>query len=166
MSVIHGQKQTVNVYVRRLIPRDLPDVLDIEKESFENGWTEKDFRYYMQKKHYGCFGDVDDYFSNIAERNGKIVGFAICELYKDEIRLLNLAVSRGMRRKGIGSQMVANLIERLSRDNLRRIMLEVRETNVDAQIFFRNCGFKWIKTIYNPYDNTQEAAYLMRYLLE
>ena len=45
-------------------------------------------------------------------------------------------------------------------------MLEVRETNLAAQLFFRQRGFKAISVLRDFYDDTTEDAYLMQYSLE
>jgi ribosomal-protein-alanine N-acetyltransferase len=42
-------------------------------------------------------------------------------------------------------------------------MLEVRETNLDAQLFFRSMGFKAITVLHEFYEDTPEDAYLMQF---
>jgi ribosomal-protein-alanine N-acetyltransferase len=42
-------------------------------------------------------------------------------------------------------------------------MLEVRETNLPAQLFFRGMGFKAISLLKDFYEDTTEDAYLMQY---
>ena len=43
------------------------------------------------------------------------------------------------------------------------ILLEVRETNLSAQLFFRNSGFKAVSVLREFYDDTPEDAYVMQY---
>ena len=45
-------------------------------------------------------------------------------------------------------------------------MLEVRETNLSAQLFFANAGFRALSVLRNHYDDTLEDAYYMRYCLK
>ena len=59
--------------------------------------------------------------------------------------------------------MVAKLIGKLSSDRRTRICLEVRETNLPAQLFFRNAGFRAIKVLHGFYNDTPEDAYEMHY---
>ena len=47
----------------------------------------------------------------------------------------------------------------------REIVLEVRETNVPAQLFFSNNGFRAVTVLRKHYDDTCEDAYYMRYCL-
>ena len=42
-------------------------------------------------------------------------------------------------------------------------MLEVRETNLDAQLFFRAQGFRAVNVLRDFYEDTTEDAYLMQY---
>ncbi len=59
--------------------------------------------------------------------------------------------------------MVAKLIGKLSRQRRTRITLEVRETNLAAQLFFRTQGFRAVNVLRNYYEDTPEDAYLMQY---
>ena len=42
-------------------------------------------------------------------------------------------------------------------------MLEVRETNLPAQLFFRAHGFRAVSVLRDFYEDTAEDAYLMQY---
>ena len=83
----------------------------------------------------------------VAEQGEKVVGFMIYELHKTKLHILNFAVHPGWRRLGVGAQMVAKLISKLSSHRRTRITLEVRETNLAAQLFFRKQGFKAVRVL-------------------
>ena len=161
------KKEYLPVHIRRMITRDLPEVLDIEFESFEYPWLEEDFVRCLKQRNS---------ISMVAEKAGKIseneqcreeydrvLGFMIYELNKHRIALLNLAVHPDYRRRSVGTQMVNKLISKLPSERRRRITLEVRETNLSAQLFFRNCGFKAINIFHDFYEDTLEDAYVMNY---
>jgi ribosomal-protein-alanine N-acetyltransferase len=59
--------------------------------------------------------------------------------------------------------MVAKLIGKLSSQRRSRITLEVRETNLAAQLFFRSQAFRAVSVLRRYYDDTPEDAYLMQY---
>ena len=149
-------QQELAVQIRWLIRRDMADVLAIEAASFEYAWTEEDFLCCLRQRN--CIGMV-------AERGGKIVGFMIYELHKAKLRLLNFAVAPAMRRQHVASQMIRRLVDKLSQQRRREIVLEVRETNLPAQKFFQKQGFLALGVLRDRYDDTTEDAYLMRYLL-
>jgi len=134
----------------------MPDVLHTEQESFEYPWSEEDFLRCLRQRN--CIGMV-------AEQGERVVGFMIYELHKNKLHILNFAVHPGYRRLGVGAQMVAKLIGKLSSHRRTRITLEVRETNLAAQLFFRNQGFKAVRVLRSFYEDSGEDAYLLQYRL-
>jgi ribosomal-protein-alanine N-acetyltransferase len=148
------QKQEVRVHIRWMIRRDMPEVLAIESESFEFPWLEEDFIRSLRQRN--CIGMV-------AEHDDRVVGFMIYELCKTRIHVLNLAVASDYRRRGVGTQMVSKLIGKLSAQRRTRIVLEVRETNLAAQLFFRSGQFRAVSVLRSFYEDTPEDAYLMQY---
>jgi ribosomal-protein-alanine N-acetyltransferase len=145
------------IHVRWMIRRDMPQVLAIEQSSFEFPWAEEDFFRCLRQRN--CIGMV-------AESGEDLLGFMIYELHRNRLHLLNFAVAEEARRRGVGGQMLDKLINKLSSQRRNRILLEVRETNLAAQLFYRQRGFKAISVLRDFYDDTTEDAYLMQYSLE
>jgi len=157
---MHTGQQTkseqLRVHIRWMIRRDMPEVLQVEQESFAYAWSEEDFLHCLRQRN--CIGMV-------AEQADKVVGYMIYELHKTKLHIVNLAVHPTWRRRGVGRQMVAKLVSKLSSHRRTRISLEVRETNLAAQLFFRALEFLAIKVARGYYDDTGEDAYLMQYQL-
>lgn len=118
---ITEQKTEVLVHIRWMIRRDMPEVLKIEQESFEFPWQEDEFICYL--RHSSNIGMVAEFEDGMA-------GFMIYGSSKTKIYILNFAVAESMRRHGIGSQMVAKLVAKLSLLRRTSIISEVRETNL------------------------------------
>jgi ribosomal-protein-alanine N-acetyltransferase len=156
MSTNRAEKEQVRVHIRWMIRRDMPEVLQTEQESFEFSWTEEDFLRCLRQRN--CIGMV-------AEQGEKVVGFMIYELHKNKLHILNFAVHPAFRRYGVGAQMVAKLISKLSSHRRTRITLEVRETNLGAQLFFQKQGFKALRVLRAFYEDSGEDAYLLQYRL-
>ena len=154
MSTGRTQKDQMRVHIRWMIRRDMPEVLLAEQESFDYAWTEEDFLRCLRQRN--CIGMV-------AEHGEKVVGFMIYELHKNKLHILNFAVAPSYRRQGIGGQMVAKLIGKLSSHRRTRITLAVRETNLTAQLFFRAQEFRALKVLRGYYEDSGEDAYLMQY---
>jgi len=148
------QAQQLRVHIRWMIRRDMAEALEIENEGFEFPWSEDDFIRCLRQRN--CIGMV-------AEHTDRVVGFMIYELHKTRLHLLNLAVGKDFRRRGAGEQMMAKLTAKLSSQRRTRIMLEVRETNLPAQLFFKNLGFRAVSVLRDFYDDTTEDAYLMQF---
>ena len=100
----------------------------------------------------------------VAEMAESVVAFMIYELHRTRLHVLNFAVRRSHRRLGIGRQMVDRLIGKLSPERRDRILLEVRERNLPAQLFFRDSGFMAVSVLKDFYQDSTEDAYQMRYL--
>ncbi len=142
------------VHIRWMIRRDMPSVLQIEEQSFEFPWTEDEFIRCLRQR--DCIGMV-------AERNEEVAGFMIYELHKTRIHILSFAVAPTLRRQSVGSAMVDKLVSKLAYQRRNRIVLEVRETNLAAQLFFRQLGFRATGVLKSFYEDTPEDAFLMQF---
>jgi ribosomal-protein-alanine N-acetyltransferase len=139
-----------------MIRRDMLEVLAIEQEAFEFPWSEDDFARCLRQRN--CIGMV-------AEMSDSIVAFSVYELHRTRLHVLNFAVLRSHRRLGVGAQMMAKLTAKLAPDRRNRIVLEVRETNLPAQLFFRSLGFRAVSVLRDFYQDSAEDAYLMQLCL-
>lgn len=154
----YGQLQrAVRVQIRWMIRRDMPEVLRIEQGSFDFPWTEEDFLCCLRQRN--CIGMV-------AEQEGRVVGFMIYELHKTRLHILNFAVADGQRRNGVGRHMLDKLVAKLSQQRRNEISLEVRETNLSAQLFFRDAGFRATGVLRDHYPDTCEDAFTMEFRLD
>jgi [ribosomal protein S18]-alanine N-acetyltransferase len=153
-SMSADPQQQVRVHIRWMIRRDMAEVLDIERHSFEFPWFEEDFIRCLRQRN--CIGMV-------AECGERVVGFMIYELHKTRLHILNFAVAPEFRRRGVGRQMIEKLLGKLSSQRRVRITLEVRETNLPAQLFFKMAGFRAVTVLRAYYEDSPEDAYLMQY---
>ncbi len=152
MSSIESEQSCV--HIRWMIRRDMPSVLSIEEQSFEFPWTEEEFIRCLRQR--DCIGMV-------AERNEEVAGFMIYELHKTRIHILSFAVHPNLRRQAVGTAMVDKLVSKLVFQRRNRIVLEVRETNLAAQLFFRQLGFRATGVLKSFYEDTPEDAFLMQF---
>lgn len=145
---------SARLQIRWMIRRDMAQVLEIESENFEFPWSEDEFiRCLRQRNCIGMVADLDD----------QVAGFMIYELHKTRLHILNFAVAKSWQRRGVGSRMVQKLAAKLSSQRRTRVTLEVRETNLAAQIFFRKQNFRAVNVLRDFYEDTTEDAYLMQY---
>ena len=154
MSTIPIAKAQARVHIRWMIRRDMPEVLAIEHGGFEFPWCEEEFLRVLRQRN--CIGMV-------AEHGERVVGFMIYELHKTRLQVLNFAVHPDSRRQGVGRQMVAKLVGKLSNHRRTRVSLHVRESALDAQIFFRVLGFRATEVLREFHEDTGEDAYVMQY---
>lgn len=143
-------------FVRWMVRRDMPAVLDIESASFEYPWDYEYFQICLRQRN--CIGMV-------AEHDCKIVGFMVYELCKGKLQILNFAVHPDFRRQRVGWAMIERLRDKLIQQERNELLIEVRERNLDAQQFFRSQGFKAVSILREHYENTGEDCYVMQYKL-
>lgn len=115
---LHIDDPRKRVHIRWMINEDLPRVLEIDEESFEDPWLEKDYKQNLCTRH--CIGMV-------AEANDQVVGSMVYELHKHVIPILRLVVKREERQQGVGSQMVHFLRKKLSVYARQRLLIELPE---------------------------------------
>lgn len=151
MSIIISRR--ADVHIRWMIRRDMPEVLQIEEQSFEFPWPEEDFIRCLRQRN--CIGMV-------AEIGEKIVGYTIYELHRNRLEILNLAVHGEHRRSGVGSSMIAKLYGKLSPQRRTRIVAAVCERNEIAHYWLKACGFTAVVILRDHYEEIAADAYLFR----
>ena len=142
----------VTPHIRWLIRRDYDEVQAIENASFDQPWTSEDFIWASRQRN--CIGIV-------AEYDEVVVGYAIYELHKTHLYALNFAVHPDWRRRGIGEAMITKLIGKLWGERRHTLRLDVCETNLDAQVFFRDMGLKATGILRQRYGD--KDAFTMEY---
>lgn len=154
----------MNVGIRWMIRRDLPEVCEIEQKAFDFSWTEEEFIQCLRIRN--CIGMVAYIQNRKIPSEEKIVGYMLYELFKNRLRLLNFAVDYDYRLNGVGRAMIQKLIDKLSSHRRSKIVLALRESNLDAQIFFRSMGFRASKILHNFYPQNGENAYVFKFQLQ
>jgi ribosomal-protein-alanine N-acetyltransferase len=149
-------------YIRWLIRRDMPEILAIERASFQSPWGEDDFIRVLRERH--CIGMVNELCADVV-RGGPIVAYMVYALHEGDLELLNLGVHPDMRRQGVGRVMVEKLIGKLSSHRRRLLTVTVGERNLGGQLFFRSLGFKAVEVMRGHYEDTGDDAFRMEYRL-
>jgi ribosomal-protein-alanine N-acetyltransferase len=146
-------RKQIAVHMRWMIRQDMPEVLAIDEAGFQFPWDEEAYIGYLRQRN--CIGMV-------ATHDERVAGFMVYELHKSRLHILNFAVHSAYQRKGVGTAMVHKLQGKLSLARRSRILVEIRETNLDAQLFFKAMGFHAVSVLRDFYVNTTDDAYLMQ----
>jgi ribosomal-protein-alanine N-acetyltransferase len=125
--------------VRWLIRRDMDEVLRIENESFGvNRWSEAEFLACLKQRN--CIGVT------IVRDYSEVLGFMIYQLSKQKLIILNIAVQPESRRQGYGRLAIQRLKDKLHQQRRTSVQAHVTEDNLNAHLFFSECGFRCEKT--------------------
>jgi [ribosomal protein S18]-alanine N-acetyltransferase len=100
----------------------------------------------------------------VAFEGGPLAGFGIME-YQDEVaHLLLFAVRPGLRRRGIGSAILAWL-EKVAFDaGLVCFRVESRQDNLPALAFYRKHGYRQRATVLGMYEGSEDGVRLEKTL--
>ena len=142
-----------NLKLREFSLSDLTQVMEIEKASFpkSRAYPKSYFEKYYQKYPQGFV---------VTENQEEIAGYAIGQLENGVGKIISLAVSPLRRQKGTGTLLAKFLIEHFKKKGAKEVSLHARIENEEGISFYRNLGFKIIKTVKNYYQNGDDA-YLM-----
>jgi len=132
---------------------DIDEMLKIEKKSFHSHWSRQTFidEFSADNGHYVAIKD-----------GGRILGYSGFRYVLDEGHITTLAVSPKFRKKGIGTKLIAQLIEDAKVKGLKKLYLEVRQSNVAAQKIYKKFGFKVLDRRREYYQHTGEDALVMQ----
>ena len=140
------------IIIRKFKPSDFQWVIDIERKVFD----EHDPYLYMQ------FYETYPESFIVAEINGFVVGYVTGFLAKEGVgRVFSLAVHPSYQNRGVGGNLLKEIIWVLQRFGVIEIILEVRSGNVKARRFYERHGFRQIG-IKEKYYNDAENACLMK----
>jgi ribosomal-protein-alanine N-acetyltransferase len=96
-----------------------------------------------------------------AELYGRVAGILIGRVVADEFEILNLAVGKACRRRGIATQLVSSALEYARTAGARRTYLEVRASNAGGIGFYTRMGFRECGHRPNYYHDPIEDAVLL-----
>lgn len=143
--------------LREMNLADMDAVMRIEQRVHAHPWTR------------GNFTDAlnSDYVCKVYEVEGEIVGYFVFMPAVDEAQLLNISIAAGQQRKGLGRKLLEEIMEMARGMNMRRMLLEVRPSNVAALGLYRKAGFSQIglRRGYYPAGNEREDAVVMECVL-
>ncbi len=89
-----------------------------------------------------------------------IQGFLIARCLLDEWEIENIIVDKRLRRSGVGSSLVRELLAEASKAEVGSVILEVRESNLPALRLYESIGFKAEGLRKNYYQHPAEDAVL------
>ncbi len=140
------------ITIRQSVPFDLPAIVRIERlnESAAH-WSDDAYRQ--------LWNDPEQHrIAFVAEDRGELVGFIVGHEIAGDWELENVAVAPSAQRQGIGRALVSHLLHAAETAGGSSVFLEVRRSNVPAQMLYRSFEFELVGLRENYYRNSQEDA--------
>lgn len=140
-----------NIQIIQMNVSDIDEVINLEKTHNIHILTKNILESDLKKK--------NNYYL-IAKSNNMTLGYVGISYILDTADIISIVVSKDYTRKGIASLLLNSIYEFCKENNISRIMLEVRESNIVAQNLYLKHGFTKISERKNYYEG-KENAYIM-----
>lgn len=141
--------------IRGLGYSDLPQVVAIERRAFSTPWSPAMFVLELSKASSIALGA----FISDRRKAQSLGGYLIASRYADVWHLMNVAVDPPLRRRGVASGLLDELISRVGAGE--PITLEVRPSNPGAIALYERFGFRAAGLRRGYYRDTGEDALIM-----
>jgi ribosomal-protein-alanine N-acetyltransferase len=85
----------------------------------------------------------------------------VSRILGDEMEIENVVIAQGMRRFGLGSLVLERVLQEAKNQGIRRVFLEVRESNLAAIKLYEKAGFVSTGKRKSYYRDPDEDARLL-----
>ena len=149
----HRRKErSVKIKIRELAAADAAAVSLIEQETFSMPWSPEDFLEMVE---------ADYAYYYVAEADEIIVGCCGIRNIAGEGEVMNVAVKKNCRKKGIGRKLMEYMLKEAEKNGIGAVTLEVRISNEPAIRLYESLGFKGEGVRPRFYEKPTEDALIM-----
>ena len=134
--------------IRHATACDLTQIIALNIESNDNAWAEQHFQAALNNNQI-----------EVIEYQEKIIAFAIWQTVLDEAELHLILTDTAHRRQGYGEKLIQSFVA--NNPHIKRIVLEVRESNTAAINLYEKQGFRAISERKDYYMFPIENALIM-----
>jgi ribosomal-protein-alanine N-acetyltransferase len=142
--------------VRAATIADLPAITELEKRAATAA-------HWSAARYETLFPAADpERFVLIVEEEAELRGFVIARVVAEEWEIENIAVADSARRRGLGTRLLGELLDRARAKGAAAIFLEVRGSNQAARALYKKWAFRERGSRRAYYVDPQEDAILYR----
>lgn len=131
---------------------DAAAVSELERQVFSDAWSEKSVLDTIRQPHSICIA---------TEKAGRFAGYILAYEAAGEVEIARIAVDKDMRRQGVGSHLLLQLENICEERKIGKLLLDVRESNSAARLFYEEDGFTEDGIRQKFYSDPEEDAVLM-----
>lgn len=139
--------------IRSMEMGDLEEVLSIEQYSFPVPWTRNAFLIELRSNPLAHY--------LVAHQENTLAAYLGSWFLLTDAHVTNLAVHPAFRRKGLATQFLEYFMVEVLLYGIRRISLEVRRNNIQAQRLYRSLGFIQVGIRRGYYQDNKEDAMIL-----
>lgn len=136
---MHAEDQSRESFsIQEMNEADLGDVLAIEERSFPKPWSMALFESELNNP-------VSEAYTLKSASGGReaLTAYIVFWVVHEEAHILNIAVREDLRKKGLASRLLSDVLDMLiRRPAVSYVYLEVRRSNAAARRLYEKFGFK------------------------
>lgn len=151
------REKTAKIQVREMKVEDAAAVSEMEYQSFPDPWSQKSILETLSNPRTICL---------LAEKSGKAIGYLSAYTAVDEAEIARIAVIKEQRKMGAGRSLLNELEEICRKKQIKKLLLDVRESNQGAREFYEKEHFLEDGIRKGFYEAPPEDAVLMSRQLE
>lgn len=141
--------------IRAATAADVPAMMALERHAVTAAhWSEADYA--------RLFATGSQYVALVLEEQ-EVEGFVVAHGMGTEWEIENIAVAGPARRRGLGTRLLAELLDRARQAGARTVFLEVRESNRAARSLYEKWAFVESGRRRSYYRDPDEDAVLYRF---
>lgn len=133
--------------------RDINKIFEMDQENFDDNWSIETIKSSIENQYSSFY---------ILQIDDITIGYFNFELIFDEINLNRICVLPRYRNQGFAKNMMDRLIDISSKENCRRITLEVEEKNENAIKLYENYSFNTIYVRKDYYGKNNHGLIMER----
>lgn len=141
--------------IRIAAPADVPAMLELERRAATAAhWNEQDYQ--------RLFRPDGGRVALVLTEEGRLLGFVVGRDLGEEWEIENVAVAGPARRRGLGTRLVGDLLDRACARGAHSVFLEVRESNRAARALYEKWAFLESGRRKSYYHDPEEDAVVYR----
>lgn len=139
--------------IRKMVMNDIGQVMDVDRVSFSNPWTEDIFQLEIGKN--------DQAYYYVMTLDQKVIGYIGMWVVIDDAQITNIAISPSYRGHKFGEKLFGFACQQALAMGVKHLSLEVRVSNRVAQNMYRKFGLVPGGIRKNYYTDNREDAIIM-----
>ena len=135
------------ISIKQLNEKDIDLCYELDSNTISL-WSKKQWANEFKKKGTKVFG--------LLNRN-LVIGICVYQVVLDEAQINYFVVNQRFRKKGFGSYLMRYLIKKCEKINLKKLFLEVSQSNFTAERFYSRFNFSTVGIRKNYYKDGSHA---------
>ncbi len=135
---MHAEKDNLTgLRLQPMTPEDLEEVLSIEREAYKSPWSMANFAREFENPVSFTYT-----LRSTRDNRDQLAGYVVFWVVYGEAHILNVTIRSGLRRLGLGTWLVREVLSMMEKNMVADVFLEVRRSNNAAIALYKKFGFE------------------------